>query len=412
MRIHVDNIAVLIGAVCVISALSLPRTVSAAEWSAEPSVRVGWQHHDNYELTTQPHNSVTGSMISPRLNLGVSSDIWLVTGSVEAVQRRFSGESGLDTDDRYYNLLTSYKTERSTWQVAGSNSKSSTLANEQISPNTGLVQVQKAYDIHGINPSWTWAMTELTQLQLAYSFNSVSYVNGQSVGLFDYSTHDVSAQLSSQLDAKDQIFFSAGYSIFNVPATTLESKSASYQAGITRTFSQTTRGTLSAGTRKTASEQVALVCTVFFGPFCIQTANETLSSKGSSSIYSGSLEKRYETTVFKINLSRSLDPSGLGGQIQTDSQIVTLSRQFTSKLTGNFSVSNYQSKAETGNITGVDNHYYAISPGLHWMWAPEWSADFTYQYRHIKRANEDEPASSKATYLTVRYAWPKMSFSR
>jgi hypothetical protein len=411
MRIHVHNIAVLIGAVWVASALSLPRSVSAAQWSAAPSVRVGGEHNDNYELTLQPHNSVTGSMIAPRLDLGVSSDIWMITGSAEAVQKRFSGGSGLDTDDRYYNFLTSYKTERSTWQVAGSNSKSSTLVNEQISPNTGLVQVQKTYDTHSVSPSWTWAMNELTQLQLAYSFNSVSYVNGQSSGLFDYNTRDISAQLSNQLNEKDKIFVSAGYSIFNAPATTLESKSAWYQAGISRTFSETTNGTLSAGTRKTASEQVLSVCTVFFGPFCLQTANETFSSEGSSSIYSGSFEKRYETTVFNIRVSRALDPSGLGGQIQTDSQIVGLNRKFTSKLTGTFSVSNYLSKAETGNVTGVDSHYYAVEPGLHWMWAQEWNVDFTYQYRHIKRANEDEPASSNATYLTIRYAWPKMDFS-
>lgn len=409
MRVRL-YIATSIWAVYALLTLSTPRSADAAEWSAQPSMRVGREYDDNSQLTLQSHNSVTGSMISPRLDLGVSSDIWQVTGSAEVVQKRYSGETGLDRDDRFYNLLTSYKTERSTWQLAGSLSKSSTIASEQITPETGLVQVQKAYDTRSINPSWTWAMNELTQLQLAYSFNSVSYVDGQSVGLSDYSSRTISTQLSNQFDPRDQIFFSAGYSIFDVPATTLESKSASYQAGITRTFSETTRGTLSAGSRKTSDEQVGLVCTVFFGPFCLQTANQTLSNRGSSSIYNGSLEKLYETTQLKVSFNRAFNPSGVGGVVQTDSQNVTLSRQFTSELTGDFSVSNYQSRTETGNLAGVDGHLYIIEPGLHWTWMQEWSADLTYQYRHLKRADENAPVSSNATYLTVRYAWPKMNF--
>lgn len=412
MRVPFYFIAILSWVVCVPLIVSDPRSAQAAEWSSRPSVRAGLEHNDNARLTIQPHNSVTGSTISPRLDLGVSSDIWQVTGSVEAVQKRFSGESGLDRDDRYYNLLTSYRTERSNWQVAGSMSKSSTLASEQINPDAVLIQVQKAYDTRSVNPSWTWAMNELTQLQLTYSFNSVSYVDGKRVGRFDYSTRAVSAQLTNQFDPKDQIFFSAGYSIFNVPATTFESKSALYQAGITRTFSETVRGTLSAGARKTSNEQIGLVCTVSFGPFCFQTVNATVFSKGSSPTFNGSLEKKYETTRLQVGFRREVNPSGLGAQIQTDSQNVTLSRQFSSKLTGNISARNYKSSSETGNVASVNSHFYTIEPGLHWTWMQEWSADLTYRYTYIKRAVENEPASSNATYLTVRYAWPRMSVSR
>jgi len=353
-------------------------------------------------------------MIAPRLDLGVISDIWLITGSMEAVQKRYSGQSGLDTDDRYFNLTTSYKTERSTWQVGGLISKNSTLASELISANTGLVQVQKVYDTRSVNPSWTWAMNELTQLQLAYSSNSISYVDGRRVGLFDYNTRAISAKLSNQLNTIDQLFISTGYSIFNVPATTLESKTASYQAGITRTFSETTRATLAAGARKTSSEQIGLVCTVSLGPsgICIQAVNASVFSRGSSSTFNGSLEKQYETVKLNIGVNRTLEPSGLGIQVQTDSQNVALSKQLTSKLEGDFSVSNYDTRSETGNLATVGSHFYTIDPSIHWMWTQEWSADLTYQYRHIKRVIEDQPASSNAINLTIRYAWPRMSFSR
>jgi len=412
MRKRVENIAALTGAICTLVLLPIPRSVSAAEWFMQPSVRGGREHNDNIQLTIQPHNGVTGTMISPKLDLGVSSDIWLITGSAETLHKWYTGQEGLDRDDWYYNLLTSYKTERSMWQLSGGISKSSTLANEQISPTTGLIQAQKAYDTHSVSPSWTWTVNELTQLQLVYSFDSVSYVDGQSVGLLDYVTRDTSARLSYQLSAGDQIFVSTAYSLFIVPATTFESKSASYEAGFTRTFSETTHGTLSAGINRNTSQQDALVCTVFLGPLCLQTASETLSSKKSSSIYSGNLEKQFETTNLMISIGRAYSPTGLGGEVLTDSVNVTLNRQISSQLAASFMVGNYDTKPATANVHGVNSHLYSIEPGLHWIWRQEWSADLTYQYSHIKREGEPEPASSNALYLTVRYAWPKMGISR
>lgn len=397
---------------CVLLIMVIPRSSNAAEWSTQPSVRVGWEHNTNPTLTAQPHQSVSGSMVSPELDLGMNTGIWQVTGSAVALQKRYSGESGQDRDDRYYNLMTSYKTERSTWQVAGSASKSSTVADERISADTGVVEVQKIYDSRSINPSWTWAMNELTQLQLAYSFNSISYVDGRSAGLSDYTTRGISAQLTNWFDAKDQVFFSAGYSIFNVPSTTFESKSATYQAGVTRVFSETLRGTISAGARKSSSNQDVVVCSLFFGPFCLQTANATQFSKQSSSVFNGSLDKQYEVTRLSLTVNRSFDPSGLGGEVRTDSQNIVLSRRFTSRLSGNLSAGYYTYKSETGDLGGIDRRYYAFAPFLLWAWTNELSVNLRYDYRHIKRAAEDQPVASNVAFLTLGYQWPKMALSR
>lgn len=392
---------------------STSRSANAAEWSTQPSVRLGWEHNDNPLLATGSHESVSGSTFSPKLDLGVSSDIWQVKGSAEMLQKRFSGEPTFDVDDQYYNLNTSYNTERSSWQLAGTETKSTTIAEEQVSPVTGVVNVPIVYTTQSINPSWTWAVNELTQLQLGYSLSNASYVNGQSAGLFDYTTRGVSAQLSNWLDSNNQVFLSGGYSIFNVPSTTLESKSANYQAGITQIASETMRWTLSAGTRRTSSEQTVSVCTVFFGPFCLQTENETQFSKVSSSIYSASLTKKYEISQLDVTLNRAFDPSGLGGQVRRDSEEVSINRQLlTSRLNGYLYVANYQYKSETGNLSNVDHRFYTFRPGLNWRWTEELTADLSYQYRHVKEADVNQPATSRSVYLTLNYVWPRMSFSR
>jgi hypothetical protein len=409
MRVRL-YIATSIWAVYGLLTLSVPRTANAAEWSAQPSVRLGWEHDDNPRLTTQSHESVSGSIISPKLDLSVSSDIWQVMGSMQALQKRYSGESDLDRDDRYYNLITSYKSERSTWQLAGSKAQASVIASEQISPDTGSVDVQKKYDLHSINPSWLWAVNELTQLQLAYSSSNLSYVNGENAGFHDYATRSVSAQLTNQFDPADQIFFSTGYSIFDVPATTLESRSATYQAGVTRTFSETMNGTLSAGMRKSNTEQNGPVCSLSLLSLCLQTVTVAQSVKKTSSVYNANIEKKYETTSFNLAVSRAFNPSGLGDEVQADTQIATLNKRFTSRLTGTFSAGNYTYKSVTGNLPGVDRRLYTIQPELRWMWTQELSMVFGYQYVHVKQVDEDKPATSNLVYWSLRYQWPKKNF--
>lgn len=396
--------------------LLIPRSVNAAEWSALPSIRAGREYNSNLRLTVLPHDSVTGSLIAPKLDLAATADKWQLTGGAEAVQKRFSGDSDLNRDDRFYNLAASFKTERSTWQLAGSSTKSSVLTDERISPDTGLVEVQKVQDLHNINPVWIWSVNEITQLQLSYSLSNVSYVDGQIVGLNDYVSRIASAQLSTRIDSNDQVFFSAGYSTFNVPSTTFESKSNTYQLGITRTFSETMSATLSGGQRYASSKQTVL-CPFpnpFYplGPLCFQPLQESIVSHTSSSVFNGILDKKYETTRIKLAISRSIDPSGLGGEVRTDSQVLTLSRQLTARLIGNFSYSNYGYKSQTANLAGIERHYYALESGLQWSWTRELSADLRYRYGHIKRADEDKPATANSAYLTLRYEWPKMSFSR
>ena len=411
MRVRCNLITVLFWTVPVLLTLSISQFAKAAEWAARPSLRTGVEYNDNLQLTVQPHDSVRGYTIAPKLDLRVSSEIWQVIGSMEASRKRYPNNDNLNRDDQSYDLTTSYRTERSTWQLAGSRSETSTISEQQITPDTGLVAVPIKYDSHSVTPSWSWAMNELTQLQLSYSLVDVSYVNGQSAGLYDYSARTASAQLTNQISMKNQIYFSAGYSIFNVPSTSFESKSAVYQAGVTRSFSETLRGTLGAGLRKTSIDQKIVVCTVYFGPdYCAQTGQVSESSDNTSSVFNGSLTKKYETVRFDLNVTREYNPSGSGVEVLTDSQSVNLGKKFTARLSGNVSVNNYNYNPQPSDVAGIKRHYYALATGLSWAWTRELNVNFRYRYGHIKRAIEDQAAASNAVYLTLGYQWPKMIF--
>jgi hypothetical protein len=268
-------------------------------------------------------------------------------------------------------------------------------------------------------------MNELTQLQLVYSLSNVSYVNGTAIGLYDYSTRSISASLTRSLDPQDKIFISAGYSIYNVPATnpiqissdmattSTRSKTATYQAGITRIFSETTRGTLSAGLRNTSNEQNAILCIDIFGSLqCFSQFHETIFSKASGTVFNGSFEKQFENNSLSVSASRSLDPSGTGGQVKNDSLGLALNRSFTSKFSGGLSVNINTVSTEIGNVSIVDYRLHQAASSLSWQWTPELKIDASYRYTHVRRVSEANPVASNAVYLALSYQWQKMSISR
>jgi len=191
---------------CLSTTLSMPLVCEAAEWTVEPSALFSLVYNDNVNLTTQPHNSVNSNVISPRLDLGMRTQAWQLTGSAEASRIRYSGEIGQDRDDNAFRLSTTYRSERNIWQLDANSTRDSPVADEQTSSDTGAVQTPKIRETHGFSPSWTRMLTERTRLQLMYQLNDTSYVNGESVGLYDYRYSTASTTVSNQLSKLSQVF--------------------------------------------------------------------------------------------------------------------------------------------------------------------------------------------------------------
>ena len=57
------------------TSLAVPISGMAAEWTFEPAVKLRREYNDNIRLTTQPHSSVNGSIITPSLSFGVNTPV-------------------------------------------------------------------------------------------------------------------------------------------------------------------------------------------------------------------------------------------------------------------------------------------------------------------------------------------------
>lgn len=394
---------------------AMPVPGRTAEWTLEPAVRLRREYNDNIRLTVQPHESTYGSIVTPSLAFGINTPAWQTSGGGEFSQRRYSGQEGLDRDDSLMRISTKYLTERNIWQLDANHTQDSVLTNEYVSSDTGLVQTHRRRDNRQVQPSWTWLFSERTQLQLSYQDADVSYENGSSVGLYDYQYRSTTFTLYNQLSELNQLFLSASYSTFDVPSNGFDSKTRNLQAGITRSFSDITRGTLQAGTRRTDSfTQGGRPIYIRFFDGSLQKIGETQDqhTEKTGFVFSGNIETKDENNRYYMALSRSLDPSGSGGQIEQDTLRISLNRQITSLFGVYLSANANNVRTVEGNITGDERAYYDIGPGASWRWMREWSLALNYRYSRVKREFESVAADSHSINLTLTYQPLKWSISR
>jgi hypothetical protein len=422
MPVFFDYVRVLFIVAVILAFLAIPRTGKAVEWTAEPAVTARHEYNDNINLSVRPQSSVRGSFIAPSLDLGANTPIWQLSGGVSATQRRYSGQEGLDRDDEASRLSAAYRTERNRWQLSASRSLSSLLSSDLISSDTGVVQAQQQTETKTIAPTWTWNYSERTLLQVMYQQSDVSYENIQNSSLYDYDYRSATATLSNQISALNQIFVTGGYSSFHVPNTGFDSDTRSLQIGASRNFSPTTQGTVQAGLRNTESftrggnPVFTRFSTVINGEVVdvlVQTGvTQDSRRKNTSSVFSGSLERKFEKTLARLAVNRTLSPTGSGGQTEQDAVSFYFRNPLSPRLTLSVNANWQKTSAFEGNISNNDLTYYNFSSGIDWRWLRDWSVGMDYKYAHVNREHENAAADSNSVGLSLIYRPVKTSISR
>lgn len=392
--------------------LGIPKTSEAIEWVADPSVRLGLEYNDNISLTTAPHKSVSGTNLTTNLDLGARQENWDLWGGVRLSRRRYVDRDDLDGDDRSANLRYQFRTERNLWALKGSYADESILNPATIDPDVGN---QTTRTTTSINPAWSRSLTETTQLRVDYQYFDTQYENDLSLSLLDYRQQAVNLTVSDQLTQRTNVYAILGYSNFEVTSPesqiktsyTSASQTNTAQLGISHDFTETLKGNLSGGPRKTTSE--TRIC----GFLCLARVTEADTSYGS--VFKGSLESRLELTRTTIGLSRSIDPSGSGSEVQTNNLSLTIDRQITpERLSARFVADGYKFEALGATSSSIDRNYYRLEPGLRWRWTRDITLDASYRYSRQRylSASATEVASANAVFVTFSYTIPKRSISR
>ena len=339
-----------------------------------------------------------------------------MTGGLNLSFDRYYGEAGLNTNNYDFSLRSSYKGERDTLGLDVDAIRDPTLVSELAT--TGVVLAYRQRNGITAKSSWNRSLTEATALIASYSLTNVHYDDTAGTSLIDYQDQSASFGVQSNLDERSLVSVSAYYDRYETNPSSFTADTYGIQGGYERAFSETLRGNITVGWRRTQStiQSNALVCN---GPIivgvCFGTITEVTSAqKNTTSGYTlnAFLEKRSETDALSSQVSREIYPTGVGSLVQTDRVQVGWTKQWSETFSSSLSAAAYKSQYIGGVVTGSDSRYYTIEPRLSWRLSEWWVIDAGYHYAHQKSQSNPLSASANVVYLSVRYAWPKLSVSR
>lgn len=387
---------------CVL-ALFLPLGLRAAEWGFDPSITASARYDDNLFLSTAAHDTVSGILITPRLEFGAREPHWEVRGDAQLRSGRYS-EDSLNSDDSVFTVKSRLLTPRNTWTVDLSHAQESIVTSDVVDPDTGLAQGQRERQTQVAAPGWSWSLSPNMQFAVNYQFIGVQYEDGTSVDLFDYRQDTYTLQLSRQQTARTLLSLTAFIADFGLDNNRFASRTTGIQAGFTHQLSETLDLSLALGGRRTELNRSVTVCSLFFFGICLATTDEERHSSDTGYLVNASLAKRFELTRLQFELADNVVPSGSGSQVESYTATLRIERPIGSPHFGvRLHALGLRSRAIGGDATGNDRDLYRVEPG--WFWRPttSWTLDMAYRYTRQKFDNNEASATGNAIFLNVGY---------
>jgi hypothetical protein len=415
------------GAILVL--LGMPLAASAAEWSAQPKVRLVTGYDDNFRLVSSDHTPVWETSLAPAITLGVATPTSGLSADAGLNIRRYTGGSGLDSgsvlnrEDYHLNTDLYHQTLRNAFRLDVNYTRDSTLDSQLDNGviTTGLATREQLLE----KPSWTSLLTPRTRMDLGLQNSTIRYTNGiGTTNLIDYDYRTATGSLSYQFTPLTQGLLSVGYSNY-LPANGYDSTTYSLQAGFEVKFSETLTTSIQAGERWTTSHTQTLTgfcveadpgagfpdCT---GGKAVPVGYAKVTVDTTSAVYSASLTKTLEAGSISASLSRSSSPGSNGDLLDATSLGITCNYNSTETVESSLKIQYSQNQTIAGRNGQLDlqnKTFLRVTPRVTWNWLREWSLSGEYQYAEVGRGTGGT-ATRNAIYVTLIYHPLKSALSR
>lgn len=387
---------------CSLSVLTLEvgkGQVTAAEWSAAPSMSVKGVYNSNL-LLNDGNNEVIGYWIMPAVKFKGAMEALDVEGETRADFVHYYGDVDRELTNLYFPLRASYRSDRHTLGFEGGFTRDNTLRGEL--EQTGLVLSFTQRSMWTAMPTWTVGITERLSWQSGYQFVDTSYQDGLRLGLVDYQVNGGNTGLTYNVGELDQLRVTSEYTLVRMPFIGLTTTYYGAQGGWTHDFGHDLIGSVSGGGRLVSADQD------------IQGGG-SVTSREVVWVYNASLSKRFERTTIRVEGGRQINPSGFGRLLQTDRVGGALVHNLTETLTASFAGNlNFVSGLATNPASRalVETRFFSVSPSFSWKFAQWWTLGVSYAYAERAVDDLDQRSDAHSTFIMLTYGGEKWSVSR
>ncbi|ADE16374.1 hypothetical protein Nhal_3336 [Nitrosococcus halophilus Nc 4] len=381
--------------------LFFPEVVYGIEWTyfgwrLDPIFSLNEEFNDNPRLSFEQKDAGFITTVSPGLLIGRREERWEVNLGAKLNYEIYNGVDVPDRDSERIRLRSHlHFTERSFFQLNGSYVRDTLLRRvfieideDFLEPiediDIGLVDVSTRRNRVQINPSWRYALTERTSVQLGYGFTDLSYAESEEINLINTQQHLLSGKGFYELTPISTLSL-------NVNATRRtsedESETDNLEAlvGWNHLFSETFQSEARAGYRITSASS---------------NDEEEISSG-----FVGKLVIRYSTELglLRGSISRTVTPSGNGRSNQTDRIRIQYTQTIMPRLSFVLRADAFRTESVEDDFSQGERRYFDVEPRLLWNWTRWWAVEVGYHYRRRENESPSEFANSNAVFVAITY---------
>ena len=412
-----------------IAGVLLPTMLLGAEWSMNPRINVNHSYNDNYRMERISNKSVSITVIQPSLDFGWSTDQANIHLNANWNDTMYSGDMSLvDHVTKRYSLSSKYSTELNTLSLGASLTKDTTLTPGENNESLGLVTEELDRNIWNISPGWIWRMTEISSLQVGYSYQQAEYEKYYSSSLNDYDSGSISMTYSYNWTEKDQLSIYASHSHYemddrsneNVSARPIsgdyalssESDTDTYQLSVNHNFSETSKVGISYGSSRQNRTSQSAVCIQIIDSRCVSAGTYPVSQRESTTpVYKLTATHKFELTNLNFVAERKISASGLVAEGIFDTASINVNHKMSSLLNLDISISGEKSRSTDNSYSVNDRNYMQGNIKLAWNLYRQLTLSGSYKYSKVEYINSNFEAESNFYGLSLNYSWDGFSVS-
>ncbi len=263
---------------------------------------------------------------------------------------------------------------------------------------TGRVPDRRRRTAFELEPALRYALSDRTSIGVRYNHLNVSYEDGVSVGLFDY-TNDVGELTANyQLSETEELwtsFFGGRFETQQIDRTT---DSLALTVGYSKAFSETLDASLSVGGVTSTSKG---------SPFGL-----SLTSDSTGWVFDLEVSKRFEKTRVDFRSSQTRTPTGQGRLVERTDAFVGITYDFDPFWSADFGALAFRNRSLGEATTRSDVNVVTVDIGVIRRLTRHWSISGSYRYRRREEERTSLTAESNAIFLTITYTGDRFSMSR
>lgn len=373
-----------------------PALLKGAEWSFTPLVTVESFMNDNYQLTSGPHQTDWGALFLPEGSFTMENENWNITGKGHGSFYRLFTDTALDTDEHDLALAVALNlSEMETVHFSEVSQVDSTLGSELN--QTGLFLVWTERNLNSISAENETRVNERVNLNNQYSYTRVTYA-GNYTGLNNYTTHSLSSSLLDDWNERMKLIMTLYFSYNQTEGFETIARDIGISAGPKYRFSETVKGSLSAGGHTTET-----VVSLF---------GTTLENRATGWTLDGQVEKDFQPGHAVLELARDIQMSGMESMVQVDRATASYDHPLSERLSLSLNAAVSRSQPFANSVFFPKSDYYRYDGKITWQALEE--VDLALEYSYMRVDTEGSLLSSVANSAFFLATWHpfKKSISR